>query len=691
MANSKSKSPAKKKIPAKINTDWQQIARLALTSRNIDLIEEQELAPSGKIKYQFSSRGHELAQVLLGSKLTHPKDGATVYYRSRPFMIAVGLTPKEIFAAGMAKVGSPTEGRDVGVMYALPPRNGPTVLPASGAVGAQYTPAAGWAQAIRYYREELKDKSYDGAIAVTLGGDGSVAANGFWAALTIATTQNLPMLFSIEDNGYGISVPKYFQTPGGDITENLASFKNLKIFSGSGIDPIECDQLTQAAVDYVRAGKGPALLRLDVPRLTGHTFGEDQSAYKSQVLLNQEKSNDPVLKLKEFIDDDKAWDALDKEIQSELTAALAEAETHADPPSGSAPLHLFHGSDPLVPPSFDAPALNFSIPAIEDGPRINFSEAVRRTLDNELEQNSKLLVFGEDVGPRGGVHRVTLDLQSKYGERRVFDTSLSEEGIMGRAAGLAFAGLRPVPEIQFRKYADPAMEQINDIGWMRWRMAGKFEAPVIVRIPVGHSKKVGDPWHSVSAEAVYAHSLGWRIAMPSNAADAVGLLRAALRGHDPTIFLEHRALLDTPVSRRPYPGDDYAIEFGQANIVQTGNALTIVTWGEMLHRCLEAAQSFGDQIEIIDLRTISPWDKDTVVSSLRKTGKCLIAHEDTRTVGFGAEISATLTEACFASLDAPIKRLTTKDLPIPYNPSLMAEVIPTVADLAAEMENLLSW
>jgi 2-oxoisovalerate dehydrogenase E1 component len=312
-------------------------------------------------------------------------------------------------------------------------------------------------------------------------------------------------------------------------------------------------------------------------------------------------------------------------------------------------------------------------------------------MEVELQANPRLVIFGEDVGPRGGVHRVTLDLQSKYGERRVFDTSLSEEGIIGRASGMAMAGLTPLPEIQFRKYADPATEQINDLGWVRWRTSGKFAAPVVIRIPVGYSKKTGDPWHSVSGEAIYAHSLGWRVAMPSNAADAVGLLRSALRGQDPTVVLEHRALYDTPPSRRPYPGDEYALEFGKATIVQTGSRLTVVSWGEMLHRCLEAALPFADQVEIIDLRTVSPWDKDAVLESVRKTGKLIVAHEDAFTGGFGAEISATAAQQAFTFLDAPVERVATPDVPIPFNIPLMNTVIPTVDLLRSRMESMLKW
>ncbi|MCW5876530.1 MAG: hypothetical protein KIS85_06570 [Anaerolineales bacterium] len=678
--------------------DWQQVARLMLTSRTIDEIEENELVGEGKVTYQFSAKGHELSQILLGLQLTHGRDAATVYYRSRPFMLAAGLSPREAFAADLSLTGSPSEGRDVGVVYSMPPRHGVTVLPSSGDVGAQYTPAAGWAQAVTYYRDELKDKPWKGAIAVALGGDGSVASNGFWAALNIATTLELPMLFFIEDNGYGISVPKHYQTPGGDVSANLASYKNLRILRGSGTQPEEAAGLIADAVAYVRRGEGPALLHLQVPRLTGHTYGEDQTAYKSSKQIEEERSRDPLVAMRKLLGE-AAWEALAVDVEAEVREQLAAAMQEPPPALDSGRRFLFAeesslgelGHQPSVPVDVAKPAADFAAPPDEDGPRINLSEAVRRTMEAELAANPRLLIFGEDVGPRGGVHRVTVDLQAKFGERRVFDTSLSEEGIIGRAAGMAMAGLTALPEIQFRKYADPATEQINDTGWIHWRTAGKFSAPVVIRIPVGYSKKTGDPWHSVSGEAIYAHSLGWQVAMPSNAADAVGLLRSALRGHNPTILLEHRALYDTPPSRRPYPGDDYALPFGKAAVVTTGSTLTVVSWGEMLHRCLEAAEPFAGQVELIDLRTMIPWDREAVLASVRKTGKCLIAHEDAITGGFGAEIAAVLAQDCFTFLDAPVQRIAVPDTPIPFNIPLMNTIIPGVDELRARMQELLAW
>jgi len=308
-----------------------------------------------------------------------------------------------------------------------------------------------------------------------------------------------------------------------------------------------------------------------------------------------------------------------------------------------------------------------------------------------MRLNPRVLVLGEDVGVKGGVHGATRDMQAHFGVERVFDTSLSEEGIIGRSVGMALSGLLPVPEIQFRKYADPAYEQIDDLGTLRWRTANNFAAPIVIRIPVGFSKKTGDPWHSVCGEAIYAHTLGWRIAFPSNAEDAVGLLRTALRGDDPTIFLEHRALLDTPEGRRPYPGDDYCLPYGQASHLLTGDELTVISWGAMVSRCLEAARPFAGRVALLDLRTIIPWDQAAVLESVQHTGKVLIVHEDTLTNSFSGELSAVIASQAFHDLDAPLQRLTVPDVPIPYNIALMDSLVPSVEAIRAKMEWLLAY
>jgi 2-oxoisovalerate dehydrogenase E1 component len=685
---------------AEPDVNWREVARLLLTSRAIDRIEETELVPSGQVTYQFSSRGHDLAQILLGLALDHPHDAAGVYYRSRPFVLTCGLTPEEAFAGPLARAGSLNGGRDIGVVHMLPGRGRALVLPASGDVGAQYTPAAGWAQAVGYRQRVLGEIVGSGAIAAALGGDGSVAANGFWAALNIATTLSLPYLFFIEDNAFGISVPGSFQTPGANIAANLAAFKNLIVLDGDGADPADASTKIAQAVAHARSSR-PCLLRMSVPRLAGHSFVDNQ-AYKSPELRRQEEARDPLPRLRDYLARHKIlspneWNALEAEVEAEVIAARDAALAQSEPDPADAHRYVFFETDrpQLVGglrPENATPAGGSTTPHIaEPGVRLNFIDAVKRTLEAELKVNPRLLIFGEDVGVKGGVHGATTDLQLRYGVDRVFDTSLSEEGIIGRAVGLAFAGLMPVPEIQFRKYADPAAEQLNDCGTIRWRTAGKFAAPLVVRVPVGFGRKTGDPWHSVTGEAIFAHTLGWQIAFPSNAEDAVGLLRSALRGNDPTLFFEHRALLDSAAARRPYPGDDYVLPFGVANVLQVGDELTIVSWGETLHRCVEAAQDFAGRVEIIDLRTIVPWDKDAVLRSVRKTSKCLIAHEDTWTGGFGAEIAATIAQEAFMDLDGPIVRLATSDQPIPYNPRLMDAVVPTVEKIRAQVEKLLAF
>lgn len=678
--------------------DWRKVARLVLLSRAMDHLEETQLAPQGKVKYQFSAQGHELAQVLLALALDHPHDAATVYYRSRPFMLGSGLTAAESLAAGMARAKSPSQGRDVGVVFNLPCRSGATILPASGDVGAQYTPAAGWAQAITYRQRVLGDRDWQGAIAAALGGDGSVAANGFWAALNIATTLHLPLVFFIEDNNYGLSVPSHLQTPGGNIAANLACFGNLRIMDGDGTDPIEAWEKISAAVAHARSAAGPCLLRLQVPRLKGHTFIDDQ-AYKKAEERAAEAERDPLDRLRSFLLAEQLlseadWEELDKQVARELETALEAAEASPEPEVEQATRHLFYeGKAPfqggLRPENAQVPT--GSTIQKQSGPRINLIEAVRRTLEVELHRNPRMLVFGEDVGVKGGVHGATIDMQAHFGAERVFDTSLSEEGIIGRAVGMALAGLLPAPEIQFRKYADPAYEQINDLGTLRWRTANNFAAPVVVRIPVGYGKKTGDPWHSVTGEAVFAHTLGWRIAFPSNAADAAGLLRSALRSDDPTFFFEHRALLDTAEGRRPYPGDEFCLPFGEAARLLAGDELTVISWGEMVHRCLAAARPFEGRVSLLDLRTIIPWDREAVLESVKTTGKVLVVHEDTYTAGFAGEIIATIADEAFTYLDAPIQRLATPDIPIPYNVTLMEAVLPGIARIREKMEALLAY
>src|ERR1700722_12234897 len=688
-------------MPVLAPRDWRAVLRTIAASRALDDLEESTLLPQRKVLYQFSARGHELTQVLLGSQLTGSRDGVGAYYRSRPLLLSLGLGLEEALASTMMRVGGMSEGRDIGVVFNLPRRSGACVLPVCGGVGTQYTPAVGWAQALRYRAAVLGDQECGSSIAVAHGGDASTATNGFWAALNIAATERLPLLFFIEDNGYGISVPSRQQTPGGNIARNLEGFRGLRVLDGDASDPMTAAALIESAVTGVRSGGGPALIRLVVPRLSGHS-GQDTQTYKSADEIAAEKGRDPLEKLRAQLVPNILsavdWDLEIAEARHAVAEALAAVEQRSTPDPKRVRRYVFsevaadgsvdlqqqggtYGECGMPPPG--------TLQAAPQGPRINLVTAVRRTLEHELAVNPRMLVFGEDVGRKGGVHAATLGLQEKFGVGRVFDTSLSEEGIIGRAVGMAAAGLMPEPEIQFRKYADPAAEQLNDCGTMRWRTVNRFAAPMVVRIPGGFFK-CGDPWHSQSNEVQWVHGVGWRVAMPSNAQDAVGLLRTALRGNDPTIFFEHRSLLDSAAARRAYPGDDFVVAFGRASLLRSGAALTVVTWGAMVERCELALERTGIDADLLDLRTLSPWDKQATLASVRKTHRCLIVHEDTLTAGFGAEIAAVLARDAFFDLDAPIERLAMPDIPSPHSPVLLDAVLPSVACIAATMSGLVS-
>lgn len=681
--------------------DWERVVHTILVSRSLDELEETELLPARRVLYQFTARGHDVTQVLLGQMLTGPRDAIGVYYRSRPLLLSVGLTLKEALASTMMRSGSVSDGRDIGVVFNLPQRDGVCVLPACGGVGAQYTPAVGWAQSLRYRSQVLRESEANGSIAIAHGGDASVATNGFWSALTIATTQRLPVLFFLEDNGYGISVKSDFQTPGGNIAANLSGFKNLKIIEGDSARPLEAASLIAKGVDAVRAGEGPVLLRVLVPRLSGHS-GQDTQTYKAAEEIAAERARDPLIHLRAQLVpqlmSEQTWKQLEQRAQADVREALAAVEQSSVPDVSRTTRHVFSelNDDGSVDLQQQGGLLSAGVTPPQgnetprsEGPRINMVTAIRRTLEHELAVNSRVVVFGEDVGRKGGVHAATLGLQEKFGASRVFDTSLSEEGIIGRAVGMALAGLMPVPEIQFRKYADPAVEQLNDCGTMRWRTANRFAAPMVVRMPGGFFK-CGDPWHSQSNEVQFVHAIGWRVAMPSNAEDAVGLLRSALRGNDPTIFFEHRAMLDGAWARRPYPGDDFIVPFGKAKQLRAGTELTVVSWGAMVERCEQAAEQSSVDVELLDLRTLMPWDREAVLASVRKTRRCLIVHEDNLTAGFGAEIAATLAKEAFFDLDAPIERVTMPDVPSPHSPLLLDSVVPSVARITHAIRELAS-
>ena len=699
-------SPSKSLPTVDSRFDWRRIAYHVLVSRALDDLEETtnrnrtSVPREHLVLYQFSARGHDVGQVILGSMLDRPHDGVGAYYRSRPLLLALGLSIEDALGSPLGRTGGFSDGRDIGVVCNLPGWNGATVLPMSGDVGSQYTPAAGWAQAVMYRQSALDEQEWDGAIAVALGGEASVATNGFWSALTMATTLKLPMLFYIEDNGLGISVKGEMQTPGGNIAANLASFGDLFVRDGDGCDPAHAARLIADCVDHVRAGAGPALIHLTVPRLSSHSGPDNQRGYRTDAEIAADSARDPLPRLRAqlvpAVMSDAQWAEIEADVARDVAAGVTAARARPVPNAANVKRFVYEedaraGDVPTFGGLSRAhrAALGGSEEPAPDGEMMRLAEAVRRTLASELKANPKLLVFGEDVGRKGGVHLVTEGLQKHFGAERVFDTSLSEEGIIGRAVGMAVSGLMPVAEIQFRKYADPAHEQLNNTGTMRWRTANQCAAPIVVRMPGGFGKDVGDPWHSLSSEVTWAHAVGWQVAMPSNAADAVGLLRSAMRSGNPTIFFEHRSLLMTSEGSARYPGDAYVIPFGRAQRLLAGEGITVVSWGAMVHRCVDAAGGFAGDVDLLDLRTIAPWDRAAVLESVQRTGRCLIVHEDTTTAGFGAEIAAVLAREAFWYLDAPIERLTVDDVPMPYHPVLLEAVLPNAEMIASRIGELL--
>lgn len=673
---------------------WLQILARALISRAMDELEvTKEYRPNpdrpheGKLRFQFSAKGHEIPQLVAAALLTHPHDGATVYYRSRPLLLGVGLSPFEAFASVMHKAEGMSGGRDIGVVFNHRQPGGVTVLPASGDVGAQFTPAVGWAQGVQYRVAELGQADYAGAIALVHAGDGATATNGFWSALNIAAPRRLPYVMLIEDNRYALSVPWRYQSGAPAIVDNLRNFHNLDIESVEGGDIPALYSALSGAIARGRQG-GAQLVHVRVPRLTGHNW-QDPAAYKSAEEKAEDAQRDPLPRLIAYLQAQHAVSpARIAGLQEEATAyarAQAEAawnEGH-DPEPADATTHVFA-----------VPAAVPETPPATAGQRLTMQQAIRQTLEDEMAHDPTILVFGEDLAAFGGVHRVTESLQARFGEGRVFDTSLNEEGIVGRAVGLAVNGLRPVPEIQFRKYADPAHEQITDAGSLRWRSHGRFQAPIVLRIPVGYQLMGGDPWHAVCGEAVFAHLPGWQIAYPSTVPDAVGLLRTALRGADPVMFLEHRLLYRLREANAPYPGPDYQVPFGRARRVRAGEHALVITWGEPVYRSLEAAAALaesGIETEILDLRTIVPWDQEAVFAAVRRIGKVLIVHEDTLTCGFGAELAAQIAGETFAYLDAPIARVATADVPSPCHPNLFESIMPTTRKVQAALEALVRW
>jgi 2-oxoisovalerate dehydrogenase E1 component len=675
-----------------------QVFRIMHLARRLD-DREITLKRQNRIFFQISGAGHEAVQVAAALALQHGKDWIYPYYRDRALCLALGVTPAEMLLAAVGAAADPASGgRQMPSHWGAPKLN---IVTSSSPTGTQFLQAAGCAEASRYL-----DKNSD-AITLVTSGEGATSEGEFWEAINMACLERLPLLFLVEDNGYAISVPVEFQTPGGNVTQLLSGSPGLFRQEVDGVDFVASYHAMRQAVSYCRQGNGPALVHARVIRPLSHSLSDDERLYKTAAERALEAERDPVMNfprwlVEEGILDRQALQLLLHDIEEEVQQATALALRAAPPARGSALVNLYS-------PSVDPTSEEFSTPPQFEGPPETMVDAINRTLAEEMRRDSRVVVFGEDVADcsrqaslsevkgKGGVFKATAGLQIEFGAGRCFNTPLAEASIVGRAIGMATRGLKPVPEIQFFDYIWPAMMQIRDeLATLRWRSNGGFSSPLVLRVPIGGYLNGGAIYHSQSGESEFTHIPGLRVVMPSNALDASGLLRTAIRCDDPVLFLEHKKLYREPYNRSPHPGKDFLIPFGKAKVVKTGDTLTVVTYGALVQKSLQAALQLekkdpGISIEVIDLRTLAPYDWPAIRASVEKTSRVLVAHEDTISWGYGAELAARIADELFDKLDAPVRRVGALDTWVGYHPQLENAILPQVDDLAREMDRLLAY
>ncbi len=672
--------------------------RVMYMSRRID-DREILLKRQNRIFFQISGAGHEAVETAAGMVLRPGHDWFYPYYRDRALCLALGMTAEDMLLGSVGAATDPSSGgRQMPSHWSSPELH---IVTGSSPTGTQWLHAVGCAQASRYLNPGSDE------ITLACGGDGCTSEGEFWESMNAACLERLPVLFLVEDNGWAISVPVEYQTAGGNISTLLSGFPNLARFQVDGTDFIESYKVLQEAAAYCRSGKGPALVHAKVTRPYSHSLSDDEKLYKTKADRASEEAQDPVIKFPQWLVSEGILERhgvqlvaheVDKEIQ-EVTDRVLHAPA---PAKGSALDHLY--SDTVDPTSSE-----FEVePEFKGDPRTMVDE-INLTLAEEMQRNDRIVVFGEDVADcsreaslcevkgKGGVFKATHGLQSKYGGKRCFNTPIAEAAIIGRAIGMAERGLKPVPEIQFFDYIWPAMMQIRDeLVTIRWRSNNAFRAPMVIRVAIGGYLNGGAIYHSQCGEVTFTHLPGLRVVMPSNALDACGLLRTALRSDDPVLFLEHKKLYREPYNRSQHPGPDYTVPFGKANVVKSGQNLTIITYGALVQKTLQAALQVEQRnpdatIEVIDLRSLAPFDWETIRTSVEKTSRVIVAYEDTLSFGYGAEIAARIASELFEHLDAPVKRVAALDTWVGYNPQLEQEILPQVEDLAREAEALLAW
>jgi 2-oxoisovalerate dehydrogenase E1 component len=656
-----------------------RIYRFMVLSRRLD--EKQLiLLRQGKVYFHIGASGHEAAQVGAALNFIPKKDWGYCYYRDQAFVLSLGMSEKEILLQMFAKADDPNSGG-----RQMPHHWGHRdlkIVTKSSCTGMQYLHATGTALGA------VKEKTDE--VVYVSGGEGATSEGEFFEALNWSSREKLPVIFHVQDNKYAISVHVSEQTPGGSIFQVTAGYPNLHREQINGTDFFEVFTTFQKAVRRARSGDGPTLIVSDVVRLLPHSSSDDHRKYRSQAELEEDQVRDPILNfVHACLESGKVkpeeFDEIQQEVKQTIERTVIWAEKQADPDPKRVTDFVFDQLRSPHPPK---------IPS-STGDRVVIVDAINHALHEEMEADDNILVFGQDVAdPKGGVFSATRGLTQKFGKKRVYNSPLAEASIVGTAVGLAIRGFKPVVEIQFMDYIWPAFMQIkNELATIRYRSNNAWSAPVIIRTPVGGYIH-GALYHSQSAEAHFAHIPGIKVVFPSNSADAKGLLKASIRGNDPVLFCEHKGLYRQAYAARPEPDRNYVVPLGFANIVQPGEDLTIVTWGMQVQKSIEAVKMTGEDkfsIEIIDIRTLIPLDIETILNSVKKTGKVMIIHEDTLTGGFAGEIAARIADEAFEYLDGPVKRICAKDTPIPYHPKLEQEVLPTVNQILNEIKQLLEY